>query len=171
MCVLWARTSVGKLNWLLICCVKGLAANANCIYVSAGLLGAPALNLWCWLRSPNLTATTPNGCVGNGPPTLQTPIVMVCCTSGPVLLTGVRNPNLRANWVGDHWGYNWVGSRNVNVPPIGCRHQLHLSSGLDQVCNFECVVAAEEPKPGSKHPHSAAGGQVGVQFCLCEHEC
>ena len=109
LCVLWARTSVGKLNWLLIRCVKGLAANANCIYVSAGLVGAPALNLWCWLRSPNLTATTPNGCVGNGPPTLQTPIVMVCSISGPVLLTEVRNPNLSANWVGDHRGYNWVG--------------------------------------------------------------
>ena len=40
-------------------------------------------------------------------------------------------------------------SRNVNVPPIGCRHQLHLSARLDQVCNFECVVAAEEPKPGA----------------------
>ena len=66
-----------------------------------------------------------------------------------MLLAEVRNPNLTANWVGDHWGYNWVGSRNVNAPPIGCRHQLHLSSGLDQVCNFECVVAAEEPKPGA----------------------
>ena len=40
-------------------------------------------------------------------------------------------------------------SRNVNAPPIGCRHQLHLSARLDQVCNFECVVVAEEPKPGA----------------------
>ena len=38
LCVLWAETSVGKLNWLLIRCVKGLAANANCIYLPAGLV-------------------------------------------------------------------------------------------------------------------------------------
>ena len=56
---------------------------------------------------------------------------MVCCISGPVLLTEVRNPNLTANWVGDHWGYNWVGSRNVNVPPIA----------LDADANCTCLLA------------------------------
>ena len=126
LCVLWARTSVGKLNWLLIRCVKGLAANANCIHLSAGLDQAIALNLWCWLRSPNLTATTLNGCVGNSLPTLQTPILMVCCTSGPVLLTEVRNPNLRANWV-------WV--------QLGWRVGMSMRHPLDADTNCTCLLA------------------------------
>ena len=121
LCVLWVGTSVGKLNWLLIRCVKGLAANANCIYLPAGLVQAIALNLCCWLWSPNLTATTPNGCVGNGLPTLQTPIVMVCCISGTLVLTEVSKP--------------WVGVQ------LDKRIGMSTCHPLDADTNCTCVLA------------------------------